>query len=106
DIPVFLFYIPPSQSRHSVAYPKLPFKTAPALAAAAVATLLAVLLAPAGAKPIVLVMGICGVGIIVTGWLADTVLSKDDGTPAMRAVSDPIKVRSADAYVRGKCLES
>lgn len=54
--------------------------------------MLVVLFAPTGAKPIVLVMGICGVGIIVTGWLADSVLSKDDGTPAMRAVSDPIKV--------------
>lgn len=87
------------RSRHSSAYPKLPFKTAPALAFAAVATLLVVLLAPSGAKPIVLVMGICGVGIIVTGWLADSVLSKDDGTPAMRAVSDPIK-EGAEGFLK------
>ncbi|CAB1114805.1 unnamed protein product [Ectocarpus sp. CCAP 1310/34] len=46
---------------------------------------------PSGAKPIILVMGCCSAGILVTGWLADSVLSKDDGTPAMRAVSDPIK---------------
>lgn len=53
------------------------------------------LLLPSGAKPIVLVTGCCAGGVLVTGWLADSVLSKDDGTPAMRAVSDPIKVGGA-----------
>lgn len=56
------------------------------------ATLLLVLLMPSGGKPVVLVMGCCAAGVLVTGWLADSVLSKDNGTPAMRAVSDPIKV--------------
>lgn len=74
------------------AYSKLPFKTARAIPGAVVATLVLMLLVPTSAKPIVLVMGICAIGILVTGWLSDFVLSKDDGTPAMREVSDPIKV--------------
>lgn len=81
-----------SQSKYSPAYPRFPVKTAPGLAGTAVATLLLMLLLPSGAKPVVLVMGICVVGVLVTAWLAESVLSKDDGTPAMRAVSDPIKV--------------
>lgn len=61
------------------------------------------LLMPSGAKPIILVAGCCVGGVFVTGWLADSVLSKDDGTPAMRAVSDPIKVGAfAENYTR-KC---
>ena len=82
----------PAQSKYSPAYPKLPVKTAPGLAATVVATLILMLLSPSGAKPIILVTGCCAGGVLVTGWLADSVLSKDDGTPAMRAVSDPIKV--------------
>ncbi len=83
------------QSRYSPAYPKLPVKTAPGLAATVAATLLLMLFVPSGAKPVVLVTGCCCAGILVTGWLADSVLSKDDGTPAMRAVSDPIKVSTS-----------
>lgn len=81
-----------AQSKYSSAYPRLPVKTAPGLAATAVAALILVLLVPSGGKPVVLVMGCCVAGVLVTGWLADSVLSKDNGTPAMRAVSDPIKV--------------
>ncbi|CAN0002293.1 unnamed protein product, partial [Hapterophycus canaliculatus] len=71
----------------------------PGLALTAVATLLLMFLVPSGAKPIVLVTGCCGVGIFMTGWLADSVLSKDDGTPAMRAVSDPIK-EGAEGFLK------
>lgn len=74
------------------AYPRLPLKIGPGLAGAAGLTLLLVLVVPSAAKPVVLVSGICVVGLLVTAWLADGVLSKDDGTSAMRAVSDPIKV--------------
>lgn len=82
----------PQQSKYSSKYPKLPFKTGPTLAGTALVTMVLMLLASSGVKPIILVMGICVVGVIVTSWLADSVLTKDDGTPAMRAVSDPIKV--------------
>lgn len=92
----------PAQSRYSVAYPRLPVETAPGLAGAAVATIIMMFMVPSGAKPIVLVMGICVVGIIVTAWLAESVLSKDNGTPAMRVVSDPIKVRHSAGVTRNK----
>ncbi|CBJ25689.1 vacuolar-type H-translocating inorganic pyrophosphatase [Ectocarpus siliculosus] len=87
------------KSRFSPAYHRLPVKTAPGLAATAVATLLLLLLMPSGTKPIILVMGCCSAGILVTGWLSDSVLSKDDGTPAMRAVSDPIK-EGAEGFLK------
>lgn len=82
----------PQQPKYSSRHPRLPFKTGPTLAGTALVTMILLLLLPWRAKPIVLVIGICVLGVIVTSWLAGSVLTKDDGTPAMRAVSDPIKV--------------
>jgi Na+/H+-translocating membrane pyrophosphatase len=43
------------------------------------------------ALPNIFVLGCCIFGIYFISWLAKFIMSKDDGTPAMRKVSHPIK---------------
>ena len=50
-------------------------------------------------KPIVLVLGLCAYGLIYSFWLSGYVLSKDIGTTAMRAVSDPIR-EGAEGFLK------
>lgn len=48
---------------------------------------------------LLLVASACCFGTIVSLWLARAVLSSDDGTPEMRAVSDPIR-EGAEGFLR------
>ena len=48
---------------------------------------------------LLLVMSACCFGTIVSLWLARNVLSKDDGTAEMRAVSDPIR-EGAEGFLK------
>ena len=50
-------------------------------------------------QPIVLVLGLCAYGLVYSFWLSGYVLSKDVGTPAMRAVSDPIR-EGAEGFLK------
>lgn len=50
-------------------------------------------------KILMMVFGSCGFGAIASVWLSHDVLSCDDGTPEMRAVSDPIR-EGADGFLR------
>ena len=43
----------------------------------------------------VLVMGLCISGLVFAKFLSDWLLAKDDGTPEMRQVSEPIREGAA-----------
>lgn len=69
----------------------------PFIAVSAVGALL--LLFMGDFRPIVLVFTICGYGVIFSVYLSNWVLSKDDGTPEMREVSNPIR-EGAEGFLR------
>mmetsp|Transcript_8103 Transcript_8103/g.12053 ORF Transcript_8103/g.12053 Transcript_8103/m.12053 type:complete len:874 (-) Transcript_8103:192-2813(-) len=61
------------------------------LGALAVVCILARLIFPLDVAILCIVYASCGFGAVICLWLSRVVLQSDDGTPEMRAVSDPIK---------------
>ena len=61
--------------------------------------LLVTMLSAPELQSIVLVLGLCVYGLVYSFWLSGYVLSKDVGTAAMRAVSDPIR-EGAEGFLK------
>jgi H+-translocating diphosphatase len=64
-------------------------------AGVAVVTLVLFLLAPEAYRYAAFVLGLCALGLTFCKFLSDWLLGKDDGTPEMRAVADPIREGAA-----------
>ncbi|KAJ0405315.1 hypothetical protein P43SY_001074 [Pythium insidiosum] len=91
------YALPTNNMKTSHAYARQIDVQTPFLVISAVGALL--LLFTSDFRPIMLVLTICGYGALFSLYLSNWVLAKDDGTPEMRDVSNPIR-EGAEGFLR------
>ncbi|GLE05996.1 hypothetical protein PINS_up015207 [Pythium insidiosum] len=91
------YTLPTNGAKTSHAYARQIDVQTPFLVISGVGALL--LLVTSDFRPIMLVLTICGYGSLFSLYLSNWVLAKDDGTPEMRDVSNPIR-EGAEGFLR------